>query len=387
MRNSVESTQMRVADRKVPLLDLKAQFAGIRTEVMKQVEEVFESQHFINGPKVEELERKAAEYCGCSHGIGVSSGTDALLVALMALGIGPGDEVITSTFTFFATAGAIHRLGARPVFVDIEPESCNMDPSKFEAAITPRTKAVIPVHLFGQCAEMETVLDIARRHDIFVVEDAAQAIGAEYRGKRAGSMGQFGCFSFFPSKNLGGAGDGGFVSTCDPALAEKVKILRNHGSEPKYYHHEVGGNFRLDALQAAVLLVKLPLLDGWSSDRQKNASEYREYFSALNCPVTLPTELPGRRHIYNQFCIQVPAEVRPGLMDALKAAGIGAEIYYPVPLHLQKCFSHLGYGKGDCPVAEAIADRILALPIYPESSADDRRYVAETIASYLRKAL
>lgn len=392
----------------VPLLDLKAQYASLRAEIQAAMAQVVESQYFILGPEVQGLEQEVAAYSQCKFGIGVSSGTDALLVALMAIELKPGDEVITTPYTFFATAGSIARLGAKAVFVDIDPVSFNIDPAQIEAAISPRTKAIMPVHLYGQMAEMEPILDLAERHDLIVIEDAAQAIGAEVRGRQAGSIGHFGCFSFFPSKNLGGFGDGGMVVTNDPALAERVERLRNHGAEPKYYHQLVGGNFRLDALQAAVLRVKLRYLDSWSEGRQRNAATYRRLFAeaglsgdapdclkegcqALGQPgtcqlfegaprVILPAELPDRRHIYNQFVIRVPQ--RDELLAHLKAHHIGSEIYYPVPLHLQECFADWGYQAGDFPASECAANQTLALPIYPELTEQMLARVVAVIAEF-----
>jgi len=368
----------------VPLLDLKAQYAAIRGEVRAALEPVLESQHFILGPEVEALEAELAAYCGCRFAVGVSSGTDALLLALMALEIGPGDEVITSPFTFFATAGCIHRVGARPVFADIEPEGFNLDPARVAAAVTAKTRAIIPVHLFGQCAEMDAISEVAGRHKLAVIEDAAQAIGAEYRGRRAGAMGAAGCFSFFPSKNLGGFGDGGMVTTGDPGLAARLRVLRNHGAEPKYYHKLIGGNFRLDALQAAVLRVKLRHLEAWSAARQENAARYRRLLAAAAPAgkVRLPPELPGRRHIYNQFCIRV--ERRDALRAHLAARKVGHEVYYPVPLHLQECFAGLGYKPGSLPESERAAAEALALPIYPELTAAQQQYVVASIAGFFR---
>jgi len=391
----------------VPLLDLKAQYRTIREEVRAAIDRVAEAQQFIMGPEVEGLEREVAAYCGCQFGIGVSSGTDALIVALMAIGIQPGDEVITTPYTFFATAGSIARVGARPVFVDIEPLTFNINPAGIEAVITSRTRAIIPVHLFGQMAEMDPIMEIAGRHNLYVIEDAAQAIGAEYKGRRAGSIGHLGCFSFFPSKNLGGFGDGGMVTTNDPDLAHRVRLLRNHGAEPKYYHKFIGGNFRLDALQAAVLRVKLKYLDGWTAGRQRNAAAYRRLFSeaGLSIPaaslaclqngcrsahcdladargLVLPAELPARRHIYNQFVVRVPR--REAIMARLKERKIGHEIYYPVPLHLQECFGYLGYRAGDLPVSECAARQTLALPIYPELTEEMQAMVVETMAEELR---
>ena len=370
----------------VPLLDLKAQYATIRDEIQEAINRVTESQYFILGPEAQALEEEVAAYSQCGHGIGVSSGTDALLVALMALNIGPGDEVITTPYTFFATAGCIARLGATPVFVDIDPVAYNIDPDQIEAVITPRTRAIMPVHLYGQMAEMDAIMEIAARHDLYVIEDAAQAIGAEYKGRRAGSIGHLGCFSFFPSKNLGGYGDGGMVVTNDAELAQRVNILRKHGAQPKYYHQLVGGNFRLDAIQAAVLRVKLEYLDEWTAGRQRNADRYRQYFgeSGLldgpSAPISLPTELPDRRHIYNQFVIRCAR--RDELMAYLKENGVGCEVYYPLSLHMQACFADLGYGAGDFPVSELAAQETLALPIYPELTAEQQQTVVEAIANF-----
>jgi dTDP-4-amino-4,6-dideoxygalactose transaminase len=370
----------------VPLLDLKAQYATIRDEIRAAVDAVLESQQCILGPTVTDCEAKLAEYCRCPHAITVSSGSDALLLSLMAEDIGQGDEVITTPYTFFATAGAIARLGAKPVFVDIDPKTYNLDPAQIESKITPRTKAILPVHLYGQCAEMDPIMDVANRRGIPVVEDAAQAIGAEYKGRRAGSMGRYGCFSFFPSKNLGAAGDGGLVTTSDAALAEKMRILRTHGSQPKYYHAMIGGNFRFDALQAAIVSVKLKYLDRWTAGRQSNAARYRRLFDAAglthNGLLQLPIEMPGCRHIYNQFIIRVPR--RSELQAHLKEQTIGNEVYYPVPLHAQKCFAYLGYRAGDFPHSERAAQETLALPIYPELSDQQAEWVVESIARFYR---
>jgi len=369
----------------VPLLDLKAQYAAIKEEILDAVHAVLESQHFILGQAVAECEERIAVYSGCTHAIGVSSGSDALLISLMAEGIGPGDEVITTSYSFFATAGCISRLGATPVFVDIRPDTYNIDPAQIEECITPRTRAIIPVHLFGQCADMDPILDIARRHNSVVIEDAAQAIGAEYKGRRAGSMGHYGCFSFFPSKNLGCAGDGGMVVTQDPDRADKLRILRAHGSKPKYHHSLVGGNFRLDALQAAIVTAKLRHLDEWTARRQANADLYRQLLDQYGLvgdeKVTPPISEPGRRHIYNQFVIRVLQ--RDGLQAHLKAQGIGTEVYYPIPLHMQQCFSSLGYKEGDCPVSEAAARETLALPIYPELTPTQIEHVVGCVRRFL----
>ena len=362
----------------IPLLDLRIGYAQIREEIQAALQRVIEAQAFILGPEVEGLEAEIAAYSQCRSGIGVSSGTDALLVALMALEVGPGDEVITSPYTFFATAGTIARIGARPVFVDIEPATFNLDPEQLERAITPRTKAIMPVHLFGQMAEMDRLMEIAKHYRLPVIEDAAQAIGAEYKGCRAGSIGDLGCFSFFPSKNLGGFGDGGMVTAQDPSLADRVQLLRGHGMRPKYYHQFIGGNFRLDVLQAAVLRVKLKYLDGWSESRQRNAATYRRLFAQTGlASVILPTEAPDRRHIYNQFVIRVPQ--RDKVIQALREAQIGVEIYYPVPIHLQECFGYLGYREGDLPHSEQAARETLALPIYPELREDAQERVVQVI--------
>ena len=366
----------------VPFLDLKAQLETVRADVVPAVLAVLESQHFVLGPVVEGFERDCATLCGTAEAIGTSSGTDALLLALMALGVGPGDEVITSPFTFFATAGAVARLGARPVFVDVEPGSFNLDAARIEARVTPRTRVLLPVHLFGQCADLDVVLDVARRRGLAVVEDAAQAIGAGYHGRPAGSMGDAGCLSFFPSKNLGAAGDAGMVVTGDAALAAKMRLLRNHGASPKYFHPVVGGNFRLDALQAAVLVAKLPHLQAWTEARRRNADAYRALLADVD-GLVLPVELPGRRHVYNQFTVRIGAGRRDAVQAALRRAGVGTEVYYPLPLHLQACFADLGYRPGDLPEAEAAAAQVLSLPIYPELT----RAQLEEVAGALREAL
>lgn len=369
-----------MAVQSVPLLDLKAQYAPIREEVRAAIDRVADAQYFIGGPEVEGLEREVAAYSQCPYGIGVSSGTDALIAALMAVEIKPGDEVITTPYTFFATGGCIHRLGAVPVFVDIDPDSYNINPALIAAAITPRTRVIMPVHLYGQMADMDAIMALAARHKLIVIEDAAQAIGAEYKGRRAGSIGHFGCFSFFPSKNLGGFGDGGMVTATDPALAERVKWLRNHGMNPKYYHKYVGGNFRLDALQAAVLRVKLKYLDGWTASRQRNADRYRRLFAeaGLTDEIGLPHDAGFGRHIYNQFIIRTGR--RDAVIASLKERKIGHEIYYPVPLHLQECFADLGYRAGAFPHSEAAARETLALPIYGELTEEMRAAVVAAVA-------
>lgn len=361
---------------KVPMLDLDAQYEPIKDKVLNAIVEVLDSKKFINGPQVKELEETIADYCQCKYAIGVSSGTDAILVSLMAFDIGYGDEVITTPFTFFATAGCIHRVGAKPVFVDIDPQTYNINPELIEERITERTKAIIPVHLFGQTADMDPILEIARKYNLFVIEDAAQAIGADYKGKRAGSLGNVGCFSFFPSKNLGCCGDGGMVTTNSEELAEKIRILRAHGSKPKYYHKAVGGNFRLDTIQAAVVLAKFPFLELWHKARQENARYYDEHLSDV---VTTPYVSPGNRMIYNQYTIRTPD--RDELKGKLDQAGIGNAIYYPVPLHLQECFVYLGYKEGDLPEAERAAKEVISIPIYGELTMEQKEYIVETIKS------
>jgi dTDP-4-amino-4,6-dideoxygalactose transaminase len=365
----------------IPLLDLKAQYATIRPEIREAIDRVCDAQHFILGEEVVGLERAVAAFCEARFAIGVSSGTDALLVALMALGVGPGDEVIAPTYSFFATAGTIARLGARPVLVDIERSTFNLDATRLAGLVTARTKAIMPVHLFGRCCDMDAVGAIAARHGLPIVEDAAQAIGARDDQRRsAGAIGTVGCLSFFPSKNLGGFGDGGMVLTNEADLAERVRVLRAHGSQPKYYHRVVGGNFRLDAIQAAVLRVKLPYLAGWTKTRRENAERYRSLFRDLGLVgrVVLPEDRPG--HIYNQFVIRCAD--RDDLQRHLRDAGVGTEVYYPVPLHLQPCFKELGHREGDLPEAEAAARESLALPIYPELTEEAQRYVVGRIRDF-----
>jgi len=364
----------------VPLLDLSAQYDPIRSAVAKAIDAVLDDQQFILGPPVERFEKEAVLACEVAHAIGVASGSDALLLALMALGVGPGDEVITTPYTFFATGGSIARLSAKAVFVDIDPATYNIAPDKIEEKITPRTKAIMPVHLFGQCADMDTILAVATRHNIPVVEDAAQAIGAIYKGRQAGSMGTFGCFSFFPSKNLGAAGDAGMVTTQDSTLAEKVRILRVHGSKPKYYHHFLGINSRLDSIQAAILSVKLPYLAEWSRLRAENARFYNEQFSGMKHVVT-PYIEPHNQSIYNQYVLRVPH--RDALMAHLRKRGIGCEIYYPVPLHVQPCFSDWKGKDGDFPESEKAALETIALPIYSELTKGQKIEVVEAVRNFL----
>jgi dTDP-4-amino-4,6-dideoxygalactose transaminase len=365
----------------VPLLDLKVQYRSIKAEVDEAIARVVEAQYFILGPEVAALETEVAAYTGVGHGIGMSSGTDALLAALMALDAGPGDDIIVPTYTFFATAGVVARLGATPVFVDIDPVTCNLLPEAVAAAVTPRTRAVIPVHLYGRMADLDGLTGAVAGKGIAIIEDAAQAIGAfDARGRKAGSVGEMGCFSFFPSKNLGGFGDGGMTVTQDAETARRLKMLRMHGMEPKYYHAMVGGNFRLDALQAAVLRVKLRHLAAWTAGRRRNAVRYRELFAeaGLEGTVTLPQDEPG--HIYNQFVVRVPR--RDELQAHLRGRGIGTEVYYPLALHRQECFAELGYAEGSLPNAEAAARETLALPIYPELTDEQLEHVVGAVAEF-----
>jgi dTDP-4-amino-4,6-dideoxygalactose transaminase len=365
---------------KVPLLDLKAQYATMRDEMLAAVTAVLDSQQFINGPAVKDLEAQIAAYSGCRRAVGMSSGTDALLCALMTLGIGPGDEVITTPYSFFATAGCIARTGARPVFVDIDPATFNVDAGLIKAAVTDKTRAIMPVHLFGQMADMDRVMAVADQRGLFVIEDAAQAIGATWRGRSAGSIGTVGCFSFFPSKNLGGLGDGGMIVTQNLELADKLEVFRNHGSKPKYYHHHLGGNFRLDTTQAAGLLVKLRHLEGWSAKRRQNAALYDGHFADL-AAVRRPTIHPGAISIYNQYVIRV--ERRDALQAFLKEKGVGTEVYYPVSLHEQECFKSLGYRRGAFPASEEAARTSLALPVYPELTEEQVAYVVAQVREFV----
>lgn len=377
----------------VPLLDLQAHHQSLQKDLLRAMEGVLEKGDFILGGEVKKLEERIAAYSQAAYAIGVSSGTDALLVSLMALGIGQGDEVITTPLSFFATAGAISRVGAKPVFVDVDPVTYNLDPQKIQAAITPKTRGVMPVHLYGQCADMEPILRVAREHDLAVIEDAAQAIGAEYRdGRRAGSMGNLGCLSFFPSKNLGAVGDGGMVVTNDEHLADQVRLLRTHGGRPKYYHKVIGGNFRLDTIQASVLNVKLAYLDHWTELRQQHAERYENLFKESGLPERVGLRLPAavyrgsgvkHFHIYNQFVIGLPD--REALRGFLKEKGIGTEIYYPVPFHLQECYRSLGYQEGDFPEAERASRELLAIPVYPELTEQQQKYVVSAIGDFYQK--
>ncbi len=375
----------------IPILDLKAQYASIRDEILVAISRVLDSQQFILGSEVEELEKILAEYCQCRYAFGVSSGTDALLLSMMALGIQPGDEVITTPYSFFATSGSIVRLGAVPVYVDIEPTTFNMQVDQIESRITRRTKAILPVHLAGQVADMEPIMDLAKRYSLHVIEDACQAIGADYKGKRAGSIGDVGCFSFFPSKNLGGYGDSGLVTCNDQGLADKLALLRNHGQRPKYHNHVVGGNFRMDALQAAVLRVKFGHLESWTDARRQHAATYNQLFAdrgisissadlAEKPGVVLPTEAGYGRHIYHLYMVRV--KHRDELMSFLKDRQIGCEIYYPIPLHLQACFANMGHQAGDYPHSERAANESLSLPIYPELSDAMISRVVDKIAEF-----
>ena len=375
----------------VPLLDLKKQYATLRDEIRAATDELFESQGFILGPKVEAFEKAVADYVGVKHAIGMSSGTDAQLAAMMALGIGPGDDVVTSPYTFFASAGAVARLGARPVFCDIDPATYNVDPGKLAAAITPRTKAIQPVHLYGQCADMDPILHVAKAKGIPVIEDACQSLGAAYKGKKAGALGDFGAFSFFPSKNLGGFGDGGMVTTNDDGMAATLRALRMHGQTSTYRHRLVGGNFRLDALQAVVLHVKLPHLDSWAEGRRQNAADIERRFlehggrTYEEGGIAFPREAPGCHHVFNQFVVRVARGRRDELKERLARLNVGSAIYYPLPLHLQECFSNLGGKEGDFPVSEKAATETLALPVFPELTPSQKAFVAYHLAQFSRE--
>lgn len=369
----------------VPLLDLKAQYLGIKAEVMSAIEAVCDEQGFVLGPRVSAFEEAIARYIGSRYAIGCASGSDALLLSLMAMGVKAGDEVITIPFTFFATVSAISRLGAKPVLVDIQPDTFNIDPELIERAITPRTKAIIPVHLFGQCADMAAINQIAKRKNIYVIEDACQAIGASQGNKRAGVLGDTGCFSFFPSKNLGGFGDGGLITTNDKALADSMAMLRVHGSQVRYLHEAVGINSRLDSLQAAVLHVKLQYLDQWAEGRRRNAERYQRLFAQTKLAdrVMLPPTMRDNFHVYNQFTVR--AQKRDELRTFLREKGVGTEVYYPLPMHLQNCFRDLGYQKGSFPVSEQAAEEVMSIPIYAELTELQQSYVVEMIAEFYRR--
>ncbi|HEX3726064.1 MAG TPA: DegT/DnrJ/EryC1/StrS family aminotransferase [Pirellulales bacterium] len=368
----------------VPLLDIGRQNQSIRREVAAAVERVCDSGRFVLGPDCDKLEEAMARYCHVPHAVGCASGSDALLLALMALGVGPGDEVLMPSYTFFATASAAWRLGAKPVFVDIEPTTFNLNPRLLDSLITPATKAIIPVHLFGQCSDLRAIESIVGPQGISIVEDAAQAVGAELDGRRAGSWGAIGCLSFYPTKNLGGFGDGGMLTTGDPEVADRLRLLRGHGMEPRYHHQVVGINSRLDSLQAAVLAVKLPHLESWTAARQANARRYSELFAScgLDRVIGLPLVAPGCRHVWNQYVIRVPAGTRDALRAHLAEQKIGTEIYYPVPVHLQQCFQSLGYGPGSLPESERAAKETIALPIFAELSAAEQQTVVRAIHAY-----
>lgn len=372
----------------VPLIDLKPQYQSIKNEVDQTVQRVFESQGFVLGEDVSNFEDEIAKFCDSRHAVGCASGTDALILALMALNIGPGDEVITTPFSFFATASCIERVGAKPVFVDVKEDSFNIDPIEIEQAITPRTRAILPVHLYGQCADMDAISRIAVKHNLAVVEDAAQAIGSEFQGRRTGVLGTIGCFSFFPTKNLGGAGDGGMITTDDAQLAKRIQSLRVHGDAGRYEHLEVGLNSRLDALQAAVLSVKLKHLDSWSEGRRRNAGWYRELCEQKNLTdiISLPKTLSDRKHVYNQFCVRVGEGLRDQVLGSLREQGIGCAVYYPKPLHLQPCFAHHGYQKGQFPVSEKLSEDIMALPIFAELNRSQIERVVEGLSKAVASA-
>lgn len=370
---------------KVPLLDLSSQYKKVRKEVLEEVRKVCDSQHYVLGQNVSAFESEVADYCGAKYAVGVASGTDAILLSLMDAGVGPGDKVVTTSFTFFATVGSIARLGAIPVFADIHPDTFNIDPHSLERLLgrsAKGIKAVIPVHLYGQCADMAPIMKLARRHGLAVIEDAAQSIGAEYRGKRAGSIGDYGCFSFYPTKNLGGMGDGGMITTNNKRRAERLRMLRVHGSRKRYYHDLVGANSRLDEIQAAVLRVKFRRLDEWTSARVANGRLYDELFAraGLKGKVVTPVISEGNRSVYNQYVIR--AKKRDALRAHLAESGVGSEIYYPVPMHMQKCFHDLGYKRGSLPETEKAAREVLALPIYAELKKSQVRYVVDSIASF-----
>jgi dTDP-4-amino-4,6-dideoxygalactose transaminase len=370
----------------VPLLDLKLQYATLEDDLDRAVREVVRSQAFVLGPGVERFEQDVARYVRAEHAVGCASGTDALILSLAALGVGPGDEMLTSPFSFFASASCAYKVGARPRFADIVPDTFNLDPAKVEEAVTPRTRALLPVHLFGQCADMEAFTDLGARRGIPVVEDAAQALGATFGGRHAGAIGTLGCYSFFPTKNLGGFGDGGMIVTSDGELADRLRLLRVHGGKQMYHHEFVGWNSRLDALQAAVLAVKLPHLDRWSEARRENADRYDRWLDEAGVvasgAVRLPARAPGRSHIFNQYTIRVPR--RDELREHLNREGIGHSVYYPVPLHLQECFSELGYREGDFPVAEQACREVVALPIFPELTDDQQKQVVDAVAAFYR---
>lgn len=378
-----------VSPQPVPLIDLTKQYEPLSDEIMQVVQQTFSSQKFVLGEEVDLLEQEIAQYCDARHAIGCASGTDALILALMALDIGPGDEVITSPFTFFATASSIHRVGATPVFVDIKPETFNLNPDHVEAAISPRTRAIMPVHIFGQCAEMDPLWRIAVRHGLTIIEDAAQAIGASYRGRSAGVLGTIGCLSFFPTKNLGGAGDGGMITTDDPELAARMRRLRVHGDVGGYDHVEVGLNSRLDALQAAVLRIKLRSLAQWTASRQSNAMNYQTLFAefGLDHYIKRPEIFPDRQHVFNQYTVRIESGQRDAIAQFLRSRQIGCGVYYPKPLHLQTCFETLGYREGDLPEAERACQEVLSLPVFAEMTENQQRLVVQTLVEAVAECL
>lgn len=368
----------------VPLIDVSRQYEPLKQEILAAIAQVCDSGRFILGPDCQQLEREMADYCGAKHGVSCASGSDALLLALMAADIGAGDEVICPSYTFFATASAVWRLGAKPVFVDIDPATFNICPDAIDAAITPATKAIIPVHLFGQCAEMDKIEAVATKHNLLIITDACQAIGAEYRGRRAGSLGRIACFSFYPTKNLGGFGDGGMMTTSDDVLADRLELLRGHGMRPRYYHREVGINSRLDSIQAAVLRIKLRHLETWTQMRRINADQYSRLFAerGLDSIIGLPVEIPHGRHVWNQYVIRVPDGRRDALRAYLAERKIGTEIYYPVPLHEQDCFRPLGYAPEALPETYRAARETLALPCFPELTLEEQATVVGAIGDY-----
>ena len=366
---------------RVPLLDLTRQYKSIKNEIDQAVSKVLNHGLFILGPEMKSFEEKIAKYCGAKYAIGVASGTDALLLSLNAIGVGPEDEVIVPSFTFYATAGVVTRLGAKVVFVDIDPLTYNIDLKLIEKKITKKTKAIIPVHLFGQCADMDAIMQIAKKHNLKVIEDAAQAISAECKGKKAGSLGDLGCFSFFPSKNLGGAGDGGMVVTNDVDLAGKIELLRKLGAQPKYFHKVIGYNSRLDTLQAAILEVKLRYLDEWSGKRREHAKIYNEAFKNLD--IVIPKEESFNYHIYNQYTIAI--KNRNGLEEHLTKNEIGHDIYYPLPMHLQECYKNLGYKIGDLPISEKCSKEVISLPIFPELTKEEQDFTIEKVKEFVKK--
>lgn len=371
-----------------PLIDMHRQYVALEGELIAAIQRVCSSGRFVLGPDCQDLERTVAAYCQAKHAIACASGSDALLLALMACNVGPGDEVICPSYTFFATASAVSRLGARPVFVDIEPRGFNINPERIEAAVTAATQAIIPVHLYGQCAEMDPIMAIAERYGLSVIEDAAQAIGAEYRGRRTGSIGQMGCLSFYPTKNLGGFGDGGMLTTNNDQLADKLRLLRVHGMQPRYYHQVLGINSRLDSIQAAVLNVKFPHLNRWTELRQALAARYTELFRShgLDGILALPKTLDGRKHVWNQYIVRVPDGRRDALREHLSQKKIGTEIYYPVPLHQQQCFAYLGVRSGSLPETERAARETVALPIFPELTTAEQTLVVQEIAAFFGRS-